>query len=461
MKYTLLDIAKITDAEIIHADFDLASKIIITSVDFDSRKIKQGGLFLPISDHDSPDIHRMFADYTIASVDGHRFIESAEKNGALASFADHEVPSNIPLLLVKDTQLAFWQLAADYLKKVDPKRIAVTGSNGKTTTKDMIAAILEKKYRVHKTVASSNNEIGVPKTILDMPEDSQFLVAEMGMDRPGQLTALSELVKPDLALITMIGEAHIEFFKSRAKIADAKMEIINGLKDDGILVYNGDEPLLRERADRFKGRKITFGFESGNDYHVTNLSQSDKLKFEVNGRGYSAHLLGDFNAVNAAAAIAVAEVYGLDQQQIHSALDDLKVTSERLQLLEGKNQETIISDVYNSNPTAAIKAIDILKTYPASGKKIIVLGDMLELGRQQVKMHERLVPYLRGAAFDRIYLVGPIMKNLTPLIDCIWYPSQSLDDLSVELNKILSKGDVVLLKASHGIHLEKVEKDLR
>ncbi|KGH57600.1 UDP-N-acetylmuramoyl-tripeptide--D-alanyl-D-alanine ligase [Oenococcus oeni] len=460
MHYSIAEICKIVDGKLINISNRQANETFVDSLDFDSRKIKQGALFLPISDHDNASVHKLFSDYTIAEKDGHKFINSALKNGAVASFADHIVQTSLPLILVSDTQLALWALAKNYLNKINPKRIAVTGSNGKTTTKDLIASVLSRKYKVHRTVASNNNEIGVPTTILNMPADTEIAVIEMGMDHLGQLTALSKMLEPNIALITMIGEAHIEFFKTRDKIADAKMEIIKGLKKDGTFIYDGDEILLKERADLFSGEKVTFGEKESNNFWVSQIEDKKRLSFKVNQETYSVNLLGKFNADNCAAAVAVAKEFNLSSKTIQEGFDNLQITKNRLQLLTGSKGETIISDVYNSNPTAAIKAIEILKDFPTQGKKILVLGDMLELGDQEVSLHLALKAPIERAAFDEVYLVGPIMKSLAVKMQACWYDKAFLTDLSRDLQSSLSKNDVVLLKASHGIHLEKVEQAL-
>ncbi|MHA5109632.1 UDP-N-acetylmuramoyl-tripeptide--D-alanyl-D-alanine ligase [Oenococcus oeni] len=460
MHYSIAEICKIVDGKLINISNRQANETFVDSLDFDSRKIKQGALFLPISDHDNASVHKLFSDYTVAEKDGHKFINSALKNGAVASFADHIVQTSLPLILVSDTQLALWALAKNYLNKINPKRIAVTGSNGKTTTKDLIASVLSRKYKVHRTVASNNNEIGVPTTILNMPADTEIAVIEMGMDHLGQLTALSKMLEPNIALITMIGEAHIEFFKTRDKIADAKMEIIKGLKKDGTFIYDGDEILLKERADLFSGEKVTFGEKESNNFWVSQIEDKKRLSFKVNQETYSVNLLGKFNADNCAAAVAVAKEFNLSSKTIQEGFDNLQITKNRLQLLTGSKGETIISDVYNSNPTAAIKAIEILKDFPTQGKKILVLGDMLELGDQEVSLHLALKAPIERAAFDEVYLVGPIMKSLAVKMQARWYDKAFLTDLSRDLQSSLSKNDVVLLKASHGIHLEKVERAL-
>ena len=237
------------------------NQTVITSVAFDSRKITDGGLFVPLE----------------GERDGHEFIASAINNGASATLwkkGHPNKPEDIAVIEVDDPLAAMQELARYYLRKVNPTVVGITGSNGKTTTKDMIAAVLSKRFNVHKTQANFNNEIGVPMTILEMKPNTEILVLEMGMDRPGQLHHLSELTHPDVAVITMIGEAHIEFFGSRDKIADAKMEITDFLREDGEFIFNGDEPLLQERAEKLDQAKATFGFRDEDTVHATGFKLS-------------------------------------------------------------------------------------------------------------------------------------------------------------------------------------------
>ena len=231
MKYFVKDLEKILNAKKIN----LVDNKEITGIAIDSRKVKEGDLFIP---------------FLGENVDGHDYIESAFEKGAVASLSlkdDFESDNNI--IYVNDSYEAIQTLAKHYLECLNAKIIAITGSNGKTTTKDIVTSILETKFKVHKTQGNFNNELGVPLTILAAPEDSDILVLEMGADNFGQLDFLSKLVKPDYTIITNIGESHIEFFGSRAGIAKAKFEITNGMKKDGFFVYNGDEPLLKELVE--------------------------------------------------------------------------------------------------------------------------------------------------------------------------------------------------------------------
>ena len=232
MKMELAEIAKAVQAQ---NDISQWQDLTVTSVAFDSRTLNPGALFVPLA----------------GAQDGHKFVANAFENGAAAALwaADHDyIADGHPRLVVDDPLAALQALGKYYLHKINPMVVAVTGSNGKTTTKDMIAAILATQMNVTKTHANFNNDIGVPVTLLNMDASTEAVVVEMGMDHFGELDALSRLATPDIAVITMIGEAHIEFFGTRDKIADAKMEITHGLQEDGYLVFNGDEPLLQARV---------------------------------------------------------------------------------------------------------------------------------------------------------------------------------------------------------------------
>ncbi|MDR2661266.1 MAG: UDP-N-acetylmuramoyl-tripeptide--D-alanyl-D-alanine ligase [Lactobacillaceae bacterium] len=447
MNYSVEEIAKIVDGELLGS-----KEVTVNSIDFDSRNIKSGAIFVPI----------------LAQRDGHAFINDALNNGAVASFVTHFIDSPITQIKVNDTQVAFGQLAHDYVQRINPGKIAVTGSNGKTTTKDLISSILSVKYKVHHTIDSLNNELGVPKTILDMPEDTEMLVVEMGMDRPLQISALSKILEPEIAVITMIGEAHIEFFKTRDKIADAKFEIVDGLNHHGLLLYNGDEPLLQQRALDFLSkdehhRAVGFGLQKNNEYRLSDVKQkNNQLNFNFDGRNFSVNLLGDFNAMNTTAAIAVGEILDLSDEQIQEGLNNLSLTQNRLSILKGNNEEIIISDVYNSNPTAAIEAIKIINQYSNVKNKYLVLGDMLELGENSLELHEKLIEPINNSDIKEVFLVGNIFAQIAPKIikPVKVFNIKELEKLTDILKKTLQSNDLILLKASHGIHLENILQNL-
>jgi len=451
MKMTLAEIARVVDANFNEALGD----VTVTSVAFDTRDIQAGGLFVPFK----------------GDRDGHSFIPDAVKHQAAATFVarDHApFVTSIPQLVVEDPLKAMQTLASYYLlMKVNPKVVAITGSNGKTTTKDMTAAVLATQYHVVKTPKNYNNEIGVPMTILSMDPNTEILVVEMGMDRPGQLSALSQLAEPDVAVITMIGEAHIEFFHTRDRIADAKMEILDGVKEDGLFIYNGDEPLLRERAAGVDLSKKTFGLNPDNDLFVKNVRAfSDHTEFDLSrwpDLHFDIPVMGEYNVTNALAAILVGRKFHIKPEEIQRALATFKITENRTQWLTGNHGEAILSDVYNANPTAMKAVIRDFSQFQCAGRRIAVLGDMLELGDASAQLHASVASELHPDAVEDVFLYG---QEIKPLADALaatyapehlhYYPLGEQAALIAALQAMITPNDLVLLKASHGMHLENV-----
>ena len=455
MKMQLAEIAKALNTTCEGDD-----KTIITSVAFDSRKISEGGLFVPLA----------------GERDGHDFIASAINNGASATLwkkGHPNKPENLAVLEVDDPLTAMQDLARYYLRKVNPTVVGITGSNGKTTTKDMIAAVLSKRFNVHKTQANFNNEIGVPMTILEMKPNTEILVLEMGMDRPGQLHHLSELTHPDVCVITMIGEAHIEFFGSRDKIADAKMEITDFLREDGEFIYNGDEPLLEERAKKIEQVKATFGFKDDDTVFATKFrSYKHHATFTINNseQKFSIPMIGKHNVSNAMAAISVGHHFGESDEEIAASLSNFTPTANRMEWEKGDVGEDIMSDVYNSNPTAVRAVVTSFGQIevPADGRRIAVLGDMLELGEKSAELHASLADTLDPQIINEVYLFGDEMKHLYDALkskygedNLHYYSPNHMDHMIEDLKNDIKPDDIVVLKGSHGMHLEKVVDRLR
>lgn len=451
MKMTLAEIAKAVMAT---NDVEKWGELEVTSVAFDTRELVSGALFIPLT----------------GGRDGHEFIDEARASGAVATLWQSNrpgAPVDFPVVLVEDPLTALQDLSRHYLKKINPRVVAVTGSNGKTTTKDMVAAILDKRFNVTKTKDNFNNEIGVPTTILAMESNTEILVVEMGMDRPEQLAFLSRLAAPDVAVITMIGEAHIEFFGTRDKIADAKMEVVQGLKADGTLIYDGDEPLLVSRAKKVSQQQVTFGRAKHNDVVAEKVvTTATETSFRVNlwpKQPFKLRLLGDYNVNNAMAALAVGRHFKVSADEIASALWEMDLTRNRTEWVKGAAGEAFLSDVYNSNPTAVKEVMKAFNQAPTNGKRLVVLGDMLELGVDADAMHAGLKTAIDPKLDARIYLVGQHMKALAEALrpeyddgHLFHYEPSQLSELTAQLRADIAAGDLVLIKGSHGIHLEEV-----
>lgn len=455
MKMQLSEVARALGIE----SDDQYDQITITSVSFDSRSLEQGALFVPL----------------IASNDGHEFVEAAKQNGACAALwqKDHENrPQGIPLLIVDDTLEALQKIGKYYLQKINPKVVAITGSNGKTTTKDMIAAVLSTQFNVAKTRDNFNNHIGVPMTVLSMEPNTEILVVEIGMDHFGELDHLVHLVDPDVAVITMIGEAHIEFFKTRDRIADAKMEITHALKEDGVLVYNGDEPLLIERAEKLDFETKTFGTGANVDLQAQNIvSDAEKTSFRVKQwpeLNFTIPMIGAYNVKNALAALCVGSEFQIDPRSMVKSLEHFDLTKNRTEWVKASNGAAVLSDVYNSNPTACAEVLTAFQNAETTGRRYAVLGDMLELGEQGPKMHAGLADKIDPKKVDEVFLCGPLMKNLAEALTDKFdqgkihhYATSEKEQLVSDLKERLRSEDMVMLKGSHGIHLENVLAELR
>lgn len=389
-------------------DISTFEDIEITSVSFDSRKIEPGALFVPL----------------IAENDGHDYINSAIKTGAVAAFWSHdlnEAPSDIPVIEVSDTLQALKDFAKNYLVEVNPKVVGITGSNGKTTTKDMTAAVAQAKYKTHKTQGNFNNTIGMPITILTMPRDTEVLILEMGMNHAGEIHDLSTLAEPDIVAITIIGESHIEYFGTRAGIADAKMEIVDGLKPDGSLIYFGDEPLLRERvADRPGLVAKTFGEETTNDMYPVFVEESMReTTFATNQNAKEATTIpipGKHNVNNAMAAILIGEMLGVDLNQADEALKAFDMTKNRMEWVEGEKNLFILNDAYNASPTSMKASVNYFSQLEVPNEKWVILGEMGELGSKSDAMHLSVKETLDPDAFAHVVLYGDGMK---PLYDAL------------------------------------------
>lgn len=454
MKMQVSEIAKVVNAQ---NDITKWATLEVTSVGYDTRQLTTGALFVPL----------------MGQRDGHDYQVMAQQQGAVISFwqADHEVPVDMPVIVVADTLKAYQQLARYYLQKVNPFVVAITGSNGKTTTKDMAAAILAKSFNVFKTPENYNNEIGVPQTILAMPMNTEMLVVEMGMDRPGQIADLTTIANPDVAVITMIGEAHIEFFKTRDKIADAKMEIASHLNPDGVLIFDGDEPLLNERTQDLQMTKKTFGQKETNTLYPTMIATDQlKTRFQLNRwpeLTFEIPLMGDYNVKNALAAICIGQYLKITPEMMQQALANFQMTENRTQWLTANNGAQILSDVYNSNPTAAKEVLKNFADFQTTGKRQVVLGDMLELGSASQELHLSLEKALDPKKIQVVYLIGSEIKplyealvNIYPQSQLHYYTTSQQAELLNDIYQNLNENDLLLLKASHGIHLENIVANL-
>lgn len=450
MKYTLDEIAKILQS----SDLNKTHEVTITGVAIDSRKVKKGDLFIP---------------FVGENVDGHKFIETAFNNGAVATLClDKNLNFDNNVIYVENSYLAIQQLAKDYLEKLNAITIAITGSNGKTTTKDIVASILSTKYKVHKTLGNLNNELGVPLTILSSDEDSEILVLEMGADGFNQLNFLSKLVEPDFAVITNIGESHIEFFKDRAGIARGKFEITEYLKDDGLFVYNGDEPLINDLVKNSSFTSISCGFSDKNQIYVKNyLLENEISYFELNNLNHKLHtkLKGKHNLLNIMYAYAIAKKLQISDDEFSNSLVHLeKITNMRLESIPFRNNSLIINDAYNASPTSMRAAIDVIEELKNYNKKYLVVGDMFELGKDEISFHCSIGNYFNATStINEVISIGNLSQHITQNItnnNIITKHFSTNKEATTYLKGINFDNDVILFKASRGMKLESIVEEL-
>jgi UDP-N-acetylmuramoyl-tripeptide--D-alanyl-D-alanine ligase len=404
------------------------------------------------------------------SFDGHWFVSEAEKKGAIAAVVEKKKSKRlprlrIPLILVKDTLKSLQQFSSWHRSRFDIPLIAITGTNGKTTTKEMITWILQTKFNVHKTIGNLNNHIGTPMTLLRLNSDHQISVTELGSNHPGEIELLSSLANPSSALITNIGLGHLEFFASVKGIAKEKLTLFRTLKKNGIVFLNRDDKHIK--AARIRRKNIQdYSLEDNTDASVkgqlTGLDNNGCGIWKLNKKT-SIHMqvAGTQNVQNALAASAVGLSYGLSENAIKKALEEYSAYDKRMQIIKS-GQSLIINDTYNANPDSFTPALDTL-SYLASGKKnrrVLVVGDMLELGSKSEQLHQKLFANLLDYKIDGIFSFGKACENATRSIKekgfLNAYSFDSHEELAKKLKKFLKPGDVILIKGSRGMQMEKV-----
>ncbi|WP_062350837.1 UDP-N-acetylmuramoyl-tripeptide--D-alanyl-D-alanine ligase [Bacillus kwashiorkori] len=402
--------------------------------------------------------------------DGHEFVGDAFEKGATAVLWQADVPNpptDYPVLIVDDTLKSLQELARKYREELEVKVVGVTGSNGKTTTKDILAELLSIQYKTQKTIGNFNNHIGLPLTILGLDKDTEVAVLEMGMDDFGQIDFLTNMAKPDAAIITNIGEAHLQELGSRKGIAKAKMEILNGLREDGLFVYPGEEPLISEQLSTRKHdwKTLTFGKDPTNDFYIKQFTMKENgSEFHINQSMESFFLpvLGEYNVLNALACICVAQEWGVKYEQMNAAFQKLRLTQMRMELMKGLNGSTILNDAYNASPTSMKAVIQLVTDLQGYDKKILVLGDMLELGEQEAHFHQQVGKSIDKNEIDLLYTYGKLAAHIAEgakqnkLSPNKIHTFTNKQGLIEHLKNQLEDGTIVLVKASRGMRLEEV-----
>ena len=426
------------------------ASIVVSGMESDSRKIEVGDLFVALRGE---------------RVDGFDFIPSAKTLGAAAALVSRET-EELPCILVPDTLKAYGAIARHYREETGVKVVGITGSVGKTTTKEMIAGVLARDFQLFKSEGNHNNDIGLPMTIMDMPENTELLVAEMGTNHPGEIAYLSEIAQPDYAVITNIGIAHIEYLGSREGILREKLDILRSSLKNTVGIFNGDEPLLWNVRDKGTHKKYYFGIDNPScDVVASGIQElDDGMRFHVSGFHHEFELfvpaLGRHMVYNALAAATVGLAMGVKPETIQNELSIFRNTGMRQKIYE-KNGMTIIEDCYNAGPESTEAALGVLASVKTSGKRIAVLGDMLELGNRSSAEHYR-IGRIAAQKADLLLTYGAhSVRTVTGAITGGMSPKNAEhfdthEDLVRMLKMRAGEADVILFKGSRGMKMERV-----
>ena len=411
----------------------------------DSRQVVQGGVFFALRG---------------AEMDGHRFVDDAIRRGAAAVVVERrrEIPPGIAEILVRDSWAALYALASNTLQRVKPLVVAVTGSNGKTSTKELIAAILATRFDVLRTTGNLNTETGVPMTILALEAQHTALVLEMGMQHAGDIARLVSLARPSIGVITNIGVVHMEFFSAREDLARAKGELVAGLSEEGVAVLNADDQFYPLLVAMTSAKVASFGAAHG-DYRVEGYraATGGGSQFSVQGVKVNLRLEGRHQAINAAAALAAGVAAGVPLEEGAQALDQVTV-EHRLEDLPVAGGYSIVDDAYNASPESMLAAFEALAESPRRGRLLAVLGQMAELGSMSEESHRR-VGRRAAEVFDAVCVVdGERARVLAESAGAELVADRRAAADWVRRNA--HEGDRVLVKASHGVRLDEVVKEL-
>lgn len=449
LNLTLGEVASLSNGKLNDNKYE---NIKIREISRDTRTIEYGDLYLPIIGE---------------KLNGHLFIDDAFNKGAVATFIQEgeKFSNSKPSIIVKNTLEAFQLFAKKYRESLDVKIIGITGSNGKTTTKDLISNVLSKKYKVTKTLGNLNNQIGLPVSISRLEKDTEIGVLELGMyeGNGGEVSNLSFISKPDIAIITNIGETHLDKLGSKNGILEEKIGIIDGLSKNGIIIYNYDDELLREKFKniKLKQRIISYGTNNESDYIIKSIeSNNNGNLFKLNNKIFNTKLIGIHQIYNASVAAIIGEIFNIEYENIYNAILDNNKETMRSELINCDGYD-LLNDSYKSNPQSlryALETLDILSGYK---RKIAILGDMLELGDSEVELHRKIGKEIDPNKIDYLLLFGPLSRYIAKeaiknFDDNKVFYFTNKKELINKAKYLIVKSSLVLVKASRSLHLEEV-----
>ena len=433
----------------------------VTDIPTDSRKVVKDGLFIAICGE---------------RTDGHKYIDGCFEAGALCVISEKELPEQEnSYIKVKSSLQALKDLALLYRNNLDIKVVGITGSVGKTSTKETISYVLEEKYKVLKTEGNFNNEIGLPLTVFRLRDDDEIAVLEMGISDFGEMERLSQIAQPDIGVITNIGLCHLENLKTRDGILKAKTEMFHNLKPDGTAILNGDDDKLITIDEVNNKRPVIFGISYKDDVYASDIKNLglDGTSFVINGlkcadgdRAFevTVPVPGHHMIYNALAAACVGAQLGLSSIQIRDGISKLKTIAGRNNIIKTDNY-TIIDDCYNANPVSMKASVDVVDM--ALGRKVCILGSMFELGDNEKNLHYDVGQYVGAKSIDVLITIGDLARHIAmgaadyrethyESYDCSIHSYDTIEEFENEAGQLLKKGDNILVKASHGMHFSNI-----
>jgi UDP-N-acetylmuramoyl-tripeptide--D-alanyl-D-alanine ligase len=455
--FPLQDILDATGGRLIRGNLDTAFE----GISIDSRTIKRGELFLALRG---------------VRFDGHQFVSEAMERGAEGAIVEGEPlgreapfdPMEKPIIAVEDTLRALGDIAHCWREKHSIPLVAVVGSNGKTTTKEIIATLLEGSFRVLKTLGNRNNLVGLPLTLLDLSPEHTIAVVEMGMNVRGEIERMTEIANPDVGLITNISEAHLEGLGTFEELVKAKGELWDTMRPNGVIVVNQDDANVLKCANGYPGKWVTFGVEVPSDVMAQGIriEGGKGVRFTLTVRGDGAEvnflMMGISSVYNALAATAVASIYGVQLREIKERLEGFKPFSMRMEIIRLDNGATIINDAYNANPRSMELALKALSQVKEAERGIAVLGDMLELGQFSEEGHARVGEKVASFGVDLLFTLGERAQTIAGrarqagLDEGRVAVSMDHRDLLYKLKSTIQRGDWILVKGSRSMSMEKI-----
>jgi UDP-N-acetylmuramoyl-tripeptide--D-alanyl-D-alanine ligase len=428
---------------------------VFRGVSIDSRKLEPGQLFIALRGERN---------------DGHNYIEAALKSGATGLVVEFDYPGlqliggEIPVVAVTNSHKAMIDVAVDYRDKVDPQRIGVSGSNGKTTTKEMIFHLLSAvEKHVYRSPGNYNNLFGMPLALMSMPQDTNVAVLEMGISVPGEMSRLAEIVKPDVMVITNVGPSHLEFLGTVEGVARAKLEVVQAMTPDQPLIINADDDVLVDEVKKVGRDYVSFGIEKKATFRPSSIKTDDTgaTVVGIEKHQFRLSMFGRYQVYNLLAAYAAVRTSGYTFDGTDTLAIELRTAPMRGEIVVNSGV-TFFSDCYNANPDSVMSGLMSFAERKKDGRRLIVLGDMLELGRESERYHRQVAVELSKIPFDYLALVGPMSSIIADELIDAGGDSETIehfkdsDDCADRLSRFFMAGDLVYVKGSRGIGLEAI-----